>query len=532
MFGSMLGLIRGRVYYNLFNWYRLIALLPGYAANRGFLEQMLGLREALPDDRVGASESAPHSGRLRDWLRLVVMAGTLGVRIMTLPRRMERFYERLQDALGTGHPDLSLLRPDELAGYYRALERQLLTRWDAPVVNDFATMIFHGLLRRLSSRWIGDDNGTLPNDLLCAERGMISEEPARRVREIARLAAADGELVRLLCEGSVPAIRATLRERPEVDRAIEDYLDRFGDRCMEELKLESATLYDDPMPLLRSIGQQARGPGPAHARTHEDATANLRRSATARVRAALAGHPLRRLAFSWVLANARTRLRARENLRFERTRVFGRARRIFVELGRRFAAIDCLADPRDVFYLEVDEVLGFVGGSATTADLKGLVAVRKVEFDGYRSTPAPAARFETRGLIHRGHRFGAGEAVEPIAGATMQGLGCCPGIVRGPVRLVRDPNSALVDPGDIIAAERTDPGWVMIFPSASGLLVERGSLLSHSAIVARELGLPTIVSLPGVTRWLADGEWVQMDGSTGMVTKLAHPDPRPDHGDR
>ena len=69
-------------------------------------------------------------------------------------------------------------------------------------------------------------------------------------------------------------------------------------------------------------------------------------------------------------------------------------------------------------------------------------------------------------------------------------------------------------------AERTDPGWVMIFPSAAGLLVERGSLLSHSAIVARELGLPAIVSLAGVTQWLRDGDRVQMDGSSGVVIRL------------
>jgi rifampicin phosphotransferase len=70
-----------------------------------------------------------------------------------------------------------------------------------------------------------------------------------------------------------------------------------------------------------------------------------------------------------------------------------------------------------------------------------------------------------------------------------------------------------------------------VFPAAGGLLVERGSLLSHSAIVARELGVPTIVSLPGVTRWLRDGDRVEMDGSTGRVTRLPSAVPA-DNGDR
>jgi pyruvate,water dikinase len=286
---------------------------------------------------------------------------------------------------------------------------------------------------------------------------------------------------------------------------------------MEELKLESITLHDDPLPLLRAIGQYARSARPGAAQPQ------VRQQADARVRTALARHPLRRLAFAWVLRHARTCVRSRENLRFERTRVFGRARQIFLELGRRLAAIDCIEEPRDVFYLELDELLGYVAGWATTTDLKSLVAVRRAEFDAYRLQPAPADRFETRGLIYKGHTFGAERVLERAAGERLKGQGCCPGVVCGPVRLVGDPKRASVQPGEIIVAERTDPGWVMIFPAAAGLLIERGSLLSHSAIVARELGLPTIVSLGGVTRWLSDGDWVEMDGSTGVLTKVAHP---------
>ena len=70
-------------------------------------------------------------------------------------------------------------------------------------------------------------------------------------------------------------------------------------------------------------------------------------------------------------------------------------------------------------------------------------------------------------------------------------------------------------------AERTDPGWIMLFPAAAGLLVEHGSLLSHSAIVAREMGIPAVVALSGVTGWLRDGEWVEMDGRSGAVKRIA-----------
>lgn len=110
-----------------------------------------------------------------------------------------------------------------------------------------------------------------------------------------------------------------------------------------------------------------------------------------------------------------------------------------------------------------------------------------------------------------------------VGGETRRGLGCCPGVVRGRARVVSDPRHAALDKGDILVAERTDPGWVMLFPAAAGLLVERGSLLSHSAIVAREMRLPAVVAISGVTRWLKDGDWVEFDGSTGIVRRLPEP---------
>ena len=112
----------------------------------------------------------------------------------------------------------------------------------------------------------------------------------------------------------------------------------------------------------------------------------LRRQAEDRVRRALYRQPLRRVLFNWVLVHARTRVRTRENLRFERTRVFGRARMIALEIGKRLAALDVLQQPRDVFYLEWDEMLGYVEGRATTTDLAGLVALRRREFEAYRTS--------------------------------------------------------------------------------------------------------------------------------------------------
>src|SRR5690606_33452730 len=110
-----------------------------------------------------------------------------------------------------------------------------------------------------------------------------------------------------------------------------------------ELKLESATLHDNPLPLLHAVAQLAQQPPSL---IEPDAAAMAARAnAEGRVGRALAGKPLRRVVFGWVVKNARERVVARENLRFARTRVFGRARQILRELGKRLYAARALADP-------------------------------------------------------------------------------------------------------------------------------------------------------------------------------------------
>ena len=135
----MLGLIRGRVYYNLLNWYRVLALLPGYTVNRRFMEQMMGVqRGACPDDAVDRGAQPGRGDALAGALPAAPRrSARLACVIATLPRRIARFYARLDAALGDGRPDSRGAAADELAAHYRELERHLLTRWDAPLVNDF-----------------------------------------------------------------------------------------------------------------------------------------------------------------------------------------------------------------------------------------------------------------------------------------------------------------------------------------------------------------------------------------------------------
>ena len=174
--------------------------------------------------------------------------------------------------------------------------------------------------------------------------------------------------------------------------------------------------------------------------------------------------------------------------------------------------------PRDVFHLTTEEIFAFFENRGPVAETGALARERRAQFAAYVSEPAPPARFETVGT-----EPSATPAAVPGVAQTgdLRGIGCCPGVVRAPVAIVRDPSRPVDLEGRILVAERTDPGWTLLFPLARGLLVERGSLLSHSAIVAREIGLPCIVGVPGLLDSLADGEMVEMDGSTGSIRRAS-----------
>ena len=519
VFPNMLGHIHGHVYYNLNSWYHVLAMLPGFSVNRSYMEQMMGVKEPMPEETVQGILKKTQTSKLKDSAALVKTLYGLFRNHRALPKNIDAFYLRLNKALGATPKPLEDMSGEELTCHYRDLESQLLKRWDAPLINDFFAMIYYGVLKSLCEKWLGD--ASLQNTLLLDAGDIISAEPPRRIQAMAQQCAQHETLYQLLANPDVHPDKKLkeLIKQDEIYQEYLNYLEDFGDRCLEELKLESPTVGDNPQTLLTGIGVMAKrlnngkttkAPSPQPTPV-TDFTKSL--SGT------------QRKLFHWVLKQTKNRVRDRENLRFERTRLFGRIRKIIVNLGKRLHTAGHLKTPRDVFFLTISEVIGVYEGTTTAESLAKLCESRKQEQASLR-TPPPD-RFETRGPLELYPYFTPATTSldeKEGSGDEITGTGACPGIVRGVVRVVTDPRNATLQEGEILVAQQTDPGWVVLFPAASGLLVERGSLLSHSAIVARELQLPCVVSIRNITSILQSGDLVEMNGSTGEV-KIIHSNP-------
>ena len=496
---EMLGHWHGRFYYNLRNWYRVLMMLPGYRINAPFMETMMGVKEPLKDKPTIRPSRRP------EFLRVVAtLCGILGY-AFTLPRRVRKFRARFDAVIAPLEAaDFSSCSAAELARIYDGLEREFIVGWRTPLVNDFFAMVTYGLLKKKLVQWGVDAGGTMQNDVLVGVGNIISAEPMRRLAELAEIVRGDSALRTRLEDSSNGEFLAELDGHPDFAAAWRAYLKKFGSRCMGELKLETVTYDMDPTPLLGMLRGYVSVPPP---QPSEPPSPDL---------SALKGHPLRRFLFNRLRAAARRYVSNRENLRFERTRLFAVIRRLMLAFGDRLVASGFLDARRDVFYLTLPEVLGYANGCADAKGFRDAVALRRVRFDAYAEMQALPERFETRGGVPVSAEETPATGEEKPAGC-LSGIGCCRGTVRGKVRVIRDLSRAADVTGCILVAERTDPGWGPIFPLAKGVLVERGSVLSHAAILTRELGIPCVVGVKGLLAAVKDGEEVELDGASGTV---------------
>lgn len=513
VFANTLGLIQGRVYYNLRSWYQMLAMVPGYSINAQFMEKMMGVKERFElENHVQLSKG-------RAWWRTIKMLVKMYTRYRSIPKQRAAFKILLDKTIDEYKAiDFSEKTPSELMQLYIRFERTLLNEWKAPLLNDFFAMIAFGSLQKRCDKYgLNKNNTNIHNDLLCGSADIISVQPIHRSIEIATVVSSDTLLKQWFLSLSDQEVWNALEkgQHNELYKLVKNYINDFGERCVGELKLETISYSQDPPMFIRVIRNYVEA-NITTQKTRSTIEEDLRVNAEQEVDRQLRGKWYKKYKLKKAVKNARSLVSNRENLRYERTRAFGIVRILFSQIGEKFFSEGIFDDPRDIFYLTKQEIFDFIGGTSVSVQLKAIVDVRKKEYDAYRAMPVPAERIETYGMVYQGNDFYNRNKVEKLEG-DLKGIGCCPGRVTAKVSVIMDPKSEKTLNGNILVTSSTDPGWVTLFPTASAILVERGSLLSHSAIVAREMGIPCIVGVTGLLRSLETGDEVEMDGSTGLI---------------
>lgn len=504
IFKGMIGLLDGRVYYNLLNWYEMLSYLPASKKHKDSWDQMIGISHTIDFAQ----------SKLSPWNRFYSLLAAIR-KLVTVRRTAKKFfahfgsvYSRFKDA------DLSKADEHDLIAVYESLTQSLADRWHLTLDNDLSAMMYYHWLKKLCNLGEVSSHPNLHNDLLCGIKGVESVAPVRSLVRLTEMIRREPLYRSLICTEDQSAIWRKIKSETayaSLKEALETHLKTFGDRSFEELKLEVAGLREEPESLVGWIkGHYALE---LSVETMESKEQEIQWKAEEFVRHNLK-NPFKRLVLRFVLRNARLAIANRENMRFARSRLFGIVRRLFRRMGELFAEKGLLESSFDIHYLTVEEVFDFVQGTAVTQNLKALVEIRKAEYETF-AKKTPQERLRTLGIpyLSSSYEAGAGHG----GNAALTGIGCSSGTAEGTARVVFDPRSAAGGGNHILVARSTDPGWVFLMIQSKGIIAEKGSVLSHTAIIGRELGIPTIVAVRDATKRIPDGAWVSINGGTGEI---------------
>ncbi len=290
--------------------------------------------------------------------------------------------------------------------------------------------------------------------------------------------------------------------------ALNEFLKVHGYHGPAEGDLSSRSWREDPRPLerlLQSMTSMREDEAPG---LREQERIDVRRTAVDTLLDALSWH--QRLPAKLLLdrVSKMARLRNIGKSTIMRCMDAGRAasRRIGIILAER----GLLADPDDVYFLTAEDLF-----PAVIPGAREIVAERRQLHDLYEHFELPDHWIGNPVL----NPLESTIALKP--GEMIKGVGVSAGIVEGRVRVVIDPaSSEQLNPGEILVCRTTDPSWGAYFLVAGGLVIDIGGPASHGAVIARELGVPCVISTKHGTSKLCDGDIVRVDGSSGTVELL------------
>jgi len=296
-----------------------------------------------------------------------------------------------------------------------------------------------------------------------------------------------------------------------LQQGLADFLYHYGHRSVAEIDLGLPRWREDPAHILGVLANYLQLDDPAlapdaqfrrGAQEAEAMVADLTQRATHNGR-------LRGMLVGFFLKRARAMVGLREMPKFCLILILAYMREMLQSVGKEMAQAGRLESDADIFFLTLREAHAALVGE----DMRDIVRERRTAYehelqrrhvprvllsDGTEPSPAVTDSVESQGML--------------------RGTPASPGIITGQARVILDPTGAHLEPGEILVAPSTDPGWTPLFLTAGGLVMEMGGSISHGAVVAREYGIPAVVGVPGATERIITGQQITVDGSHGIVS--------------
>jgi pyruvate,water dikinase len=162
-----------------------------------------------------------------------------------------------------------------------------------------------------------------------------------------------------------------------------------------------------------------------------------------------------------------------------------------------------------VWYLSFDELQDLV--SNPSLDYSEIITERKMLYQHFQKLTPPRV-ITSEGKISHQSLSTEGFPANALVGSPVSS-----GIVEGIAHVILDPSQEQLNPGEILVAPFTDPGWTPLFINAAGIALETGGLMTHGSVVAREYGIPAVVGIVDVTKTIKTGMSIRVNGDQGYI---------------
>ncbi len=532
----------GHLYYHLDCYYPILCLLPGGNRNLDAWHRMIGGNRQVTS-AIQLARPLTWVERTRIGLKLLWILITRKFRAARFERqalaRVEGLRKNLISADTEESPPLPLEEQARKLVKSFIHEVDATNDWGFPILNDVFVMrglaTVEGLLKshHLPPSLLGS--------LIRTRTGVDSLKPLALLEDLLRDNQSHLCIKQLATEGKQGQSRLhgdqwkSALQGPRaamVKGAIEDFLELYGDRAFEELKLECPTFRQEPLMLSELLSWMQ----PRESKAEPEA-ASL--DSDAEALRALSKFSLKdRLPMKWARSFTQGAVHTREAARLMRGQYYGWVRQVALKLGDLLveAFPGQLDSPKAVFLLSYPTLRKFaVDPSLKLADLLNEVVNErgKPENDPHHPVAYPEFYWAPASLQKGEVPYFARPKLEAIsqpsaAGDFWLGVGASAGVRTGKALVIEKPLDALnyTDIEErILVTKTTDPAWIFLMSRCKGLISEKGSLLSHTAIVGRELGIPTVVGVDRITRNLRTDEMIQLDGAKGSVVRIDSPSP-------
>ena len=488
----MLYFYENKIYYKLNSWYKLMSLYPNYNTNKKYMENMMGVKTPLKETTVGANK------------RLVKIYSRFIWKMLNSKKDSRKFLEKFNQVTAPYNGETFEGKSNqELLKIYDKIESQILNDFTTPIINDIGAMVFYGMLTDdLTKHGIKDAEGVI-SSLLAKQGGVESAEQTETLLSIVKKIPQDQELKQRFLDGKI-----SLNDNLPIIVDIKDYLARFGARTMDELKLETITMQEDPEILFEMIRNYLKTDKPSKKLSLKTKSTDPFKNF----------NPISKQYTKKLLKIVKYLVRNREGLRLRRTYIYAIVRNIYLRIGHNFAEDELIDHYRDIFWLEKDEITAIINGKPIK-NIKETIKNRKAEYKQNKEKPV-YERMYFYGKITSENMLPIYSEQEISDNANiLKGVAGGGSPVEGIVKYVKEPTDTDIN-GYILMAKRTDPGWTVLFPMVKAIIIERGSILSHSAVIAREMGLTLVVGVRGLTDKVKDGAKVRVDGINGTIEIL------------